>query len=125
MASAVEMRASRPGKRLVGFACVWKKRAAGPAGSARLAGRTRSGLLKSYPVLVSDFDYELPPERIATVGVEPRDSARLMVALDSGVEDRTGGELDQFRRAGDVLVVNNTRVLPARIRFQRPTGGSA
>ncbi|NLA34169.1 MAG: tRNA preQ1(34) S-adenosylmethionine ribosyltransferase-isomerase QueA [Actinobacteria bacterium] len=78
---------------------------------------------------VSDFDYELPPERIATVGVEPRDAARLLVAIDEDPAaaplDRTVADLDEFLRPGDVIVVNDTKVLPARVRFTRPTGGSS
>jgi S-adenosylmethionine:tRNA ribosyltransferase-isomerase len=74
---------------------------------------------------VSDFDYELPPERIAQAPAERREDARLLVhhmgeegATDSRVS-RIGDEL----RAGDLLVVNDTRVLPARLYAQRPTGG--
>lgn len=79
------------------------------------------------PVLVSDFDYELPPERIATVGVEPRDSARLLVATDpsGALVDRTVAGLVDYLQPGDVVVVNDTKVIPARVRFTRPTGGSS
>lgn len=98
-------------------------------GCSHSIGRRPCFLLKSYAVRVSDFDYDLPPERIATVGVEPRDSARLMVALDpdpSAVPvDRTVADLAEYLRPGDVVVVNDTKVLPARIRFTRPTGGAS
>ena len=71
-----------------------------------------------------DFDYELPERAIATVGAEPRDSARLLVDSPEGPVDCHVSDLaDQLRR-GDVLVVNDTRVLPARVRFTRDTGGS-
>lgn len=74
---------------------------------------------------VREFDYELPPERIAQTPIEPRDASRLLTL------DRVTGETKQgtFRdileevRAGDVWVFNNTRVLPARLYGARPTGG--
>ncbi len=71
------------------------------------------------------FDYELPPELIAQEPVEPRDAARLMV-----VDRRTGHiahhhfrDLPDLLRPGDVLVANNTRVIPARLFARKPTGG--
>lgn len=78
------------------------------------------------PLRTQDFDYHLPPELIAQEPVEPRDSARLMV-----LDRRTGSithavfrELGRFLRSGDVLVVNRTRVIPARIYARKiPTGG--
>lgn len=72
----------------------------------------------------SDFDYELPPERIAQHPVEPRDSARLLVDRGSeGVEHRHVHELDMILRDGDLLVVNDTRVIPARLALHRESGG--
>lgn len=74
------------------------------------------------------FDFELPPERIAQQPAEPRDSAKLMV-LDraSGViEHRIFNELGGYLRPGDLLVLNNTRVIPARLYARkRETGGRA
>ncbi len=63
------------------------------------------------------FDYELPPDRIAQDPAEPRDGARLLV-LDrrsGAVRDSDVRELGGFLRPGDCLVVNDTRVLPARL----------
>lgn len=72
----------------------------------------------------SDFDYELPPERIAQHPVEPRDSARLLVDRGSmGVEHRHVHELDTLLQDGDLLVVNDTRVIPARLALHRESGG--
>lgn len=65
----------------------------------------------------SDFDYYLPEELIAQTPVEPRDHSRLLVydrAADR-VEDRIFHDLPQYLRPGDVLVVNDTKVIPARI----------
>jgi S-adenosylmethionine:tRNA ribosyltransferase-isomerase len=75
---------------------------------------------------VAEFDYELPPERIAQTPVEPRDAARLLV--DRGAappEHRHVRDLADLLRAGDLLVVNETRVIPARLRLRRPSGGRA
>ncbi|HEY8496330.1 MAG TPA: tRNA preQ1(34) S-adenosylmethionine ribosyltransferase-isomerase QueA [Limnochordales bacterium] len=75
---------------------------------------------------VSDFDYELPEELIAQTPVEPRDAARLLVVhRDTGLmEHRIFRDLPQYLRAGDVLVLNDTRVMPARLfGVKASTGG--
>src|SRR5688572_9670694 len=74
----------------------------------------------------SAFEYELPGERIAQVPVEPRDSARLLVdrGKDRAPDHRVVRDLPSLVRPGDVLVVNTTRVLPARLRLRKPTGGA-
>ncbi len=69
----------------------------------------------------SDFDYYLPERLIAQTPVEPRDSSRLLVydrAKDS-IEDKIFRDLPQYLRAGDVLVINDTKVIPARIYGSR------
>ncbi|MBQ8081140.1 MAG: tRNA preQ1(34) S-adenosylmethionine ribosyltransferase-isomerase QueA [Clostridia bacterium] len=65
----------------------------------------------------SDFYYDLPPELIAQTPVEPRDSARMLVYhRDSGkTEDRIFRDLPEYLRPGDVMVINETRVIPARL----------
>ncbi len=75
----------------------------------------------------ADFDYILPPERIAQTPVEPRDAARLMVLhrADRRIEHRTVRDLPELLRAGDLLVLNNTRVIPARLRGHKPGTGGA
>src|SRR5438309_9991544 len=72
------------------------------------------------------FDYDLPAEAIAQTPVEPRDAARLMVATDpgGGVEHRRVSDLPDLLGEGDVLVVNDTRVIPARLRLRKPSGGA-
>lgn len=73
---------------------------------------------------LSDFDYELPSERIAQTPCEPRDAARLLVDRGSGTpEHRQVADLPELLRAGDLLVLNDTRVLPARVHLSRRTGG--
>ena len=75
---------------------------------------------------LSDIDYELPEKLIAQHPVEPRDSARLLVATNpSKVEHKHVTDLVDFLEAGDVVVVNDTRVLPARLALHRKTGGAA
>ena len=65
----------------------------------------------------SDFDYHLPEELIAQTPVEPRDSSRMMVCNRNNErrEDHIFRELPQFLRPGDVMVLNETRVIPARL----------
>lgn len=76
-------------------------------------------------MLVSDFDFELPAELIADAAVEPRDAARLLVYERStgAVHHRHFRDLPDFLDADDLLVLNNTRVLPHRLFGQRHTGG--
>lgn len=73
-----------------------------------------------------DFDYELPPERIAQQPIEPRDAAKLLVDRGAGrsPDHRHVRDLPQLLQPGDLLVVNDSRVIPARLRLQRPTGGA-
>ena len=66
---------------------------------------------------LSDFHYDLPEERIAQTPAEPRDSSRLMVLHrgDGTFEHRIFRDIVDYLRPGDTLVVNDTRVIPARI----------
>jgi S-adenosylmethionine:tRNA ribosyltransferase-isomerase len=75
---------------------------------------------------LADFDYGLPPERIAQTPVEPRDAARLLVDRGSAEPlHRHVSDLVELLQPGDVLVVNDTKVLPARLRLRRVSGGAA
>ena len=74
---------------------------------------------------ISDIDYELPDALIAQKPIEPRDAARLLVASRGAVSHRTMSEFPDLVSEGDVVVVNDTRVLPARLVLQRKTGGAA
>ncbi|MGV8082386.1 MAG: tRNA preQ1(34) S-adenosylmethionine ribosyltransferase-isomerase QueA [Coriobacteriia bacterium] len=79
-------------------------------------------------MLTEDFDYILPPELIAQTPAEPRDSCRLMVLHREGgtIEHRIFSDLPEYLRPGDLLVVNETRVLPARLHgVKEGTGGAA
>ncbi|MEY3092799.1 MAG: S-adenosylmethionine:tRNA ribosyltransferase-isomerase [Actinomycetota bacterium] len=72
---------------------------------------------------IDDYDYDLPESRIAQTPVEPRDSARLLVDHRARIEHTIVRELPRFLEPGDVMVVNDTRVLPARLHVQRSSGG--
>lgn len=68
--------------------------------------------------------YDLPEASIAQRPVEPRDAARLLVARHGSVAHHTVADLAELLDPGDVLVVNDSRVLPARLHLRKPTGGS-
>jgi S-adenosylmethionine:tRNA ribosyltransferase-isomerase len=72
------------------------------------------------------FDYPLPQEAIAQEPAEPRPSARMLVAADptGAIRHATVGDLPEFVGPRDLLVVNNTRVLPARLQLTKHHGGA-
>jgi S-adenosylmethionine:tRNA ribosyltransferase-isomerase len=76
-------------------------------------------------VETADLDYPLPPEAIAQTPCEPRDAARLLIDEGPGRRPRHGHvtDLPLLLRAGDVVVINTTRVLPARLHLRKATGG--
>ena len=81
---------------------------------------------------VDDFDYELPPSAIAQTPAEPRDSARLLVLDRSAsradapaLHHATFRDIGRWLDPGDLLVVNDSRVIPARLRGRRAGGGAA
>lgn len=75
-------------------------------------------------LLLSQFDYELPPELIAQVPAPQRSGSRLLHLDASGaLHDRRFAELPTLLRAGDLLVFNDTRVIKARLRGQKESGG--
>jgi S-adenosylmethionine:tRNA ribosyltransferase-isomerase len=77
-------------------------------------------------VLVSRLDYELPEGLIAQRPAEPRDASRLMVVdvARNSIAHHTFRDLPDFLRPGDALVLNETKVLPARVEARKPTGGA-
>ncbi len=75
---------------------------------------------------IEDFDYEIPPHLIAQRPLEPRDASRLMVInrAEGKIEERRFRDIADYLRPGDVLVANDSRVIPARLLGQKvPTGG--
>lgn len=80
----------------------------------------------SASMRLSDFDFDLPPDRIALRPARPRDSARLLsVAADGALTDLRVSDLPSLLRPGDVLVFNDTRVLRARLFGRRIRGESS
>ena len=75
---------------------------------------------------MDEFDYDLPDELIGQHPVEPRDAARLLVSLDGETAPSHHHVRDfaSFIRRGDVIVLNETRVIPARILLTKPSGGA-
>ena len=78
-------------------------------------------------MLTADLDYELPEDLIAQKPANPRDSSRLMVvdAPSGKISHHTFRDLPGFLKAGDAVVLNETKVLPARLEARRPGGGVA
>ncbi len=73
---------------------------------------------------LSDFDFELPEELVAQEPVTPRDASRLLVVpAAGGPEHRRFAELPELLEPGDLLVFNDTKVIPARLVGTKPTGG--
>lgn len=71
------------------------------------------------PLSAEAFDFPLPPERIAQHPARPRDSARLLHVSHDGLSDRHVRDLPDLLRAGDILVANDTRVIPAQLTARR------
>jgi len=90
-----------------------------------LPGRPAGRPCNPMAMKTSDFDYDLPQAFIAQTPVEPRDASRLLVLRrDTGsLEHRVFREIGQFLAPRDLLVLNQTRVIPARIFARKPTGG--
>ena len=72
------------------------------------------------------FDYELPKSFIAQQPADPRDSSRLLVLerASGRIDHHSFGEIGRFLRPDDLLVANDSRVIPARLRAHKPTGGA-
>ncbi|PIB24788.1 tRNA preQ1(34) S-adenosylmethionine ribosyltransferase-isomerase QueA [Amylibacter kogurei] len=68
---------------------------------------------------LSDFDFELPEELIALRPAKPRSASRMLVAQSNDIKHQTFADLAQFLRPNDRLVLNNTKVIPARLNGQR------
>src|SRR5439155_13024701 len=95
------------------------------AGSDRRSPQCRPRVAAGLRMRLADLDYALPPELVAQEPPAERSDARLLV-LDrvTGIRRHGAiGELPELLRAGDLLVLNDTRVIPARVYGRRPSGG--
>jgi S-adenosylmethionine:tRNA ribosyltransferase-isomerase len=96
------------------------------------SGRTAFPAISARPAMtdasaipdLSDYDYLLPPERIAQAPAERRDDARLLVVGSSGLQDRRIADLPDLLEPGDLLVANDSAVMRARCMFRRESGGA-
>jgi S-adenosylmethionine:tRNA ribosyltransferase-isomerase len=79
--------------------------------------------VRANRILIRDYDYSLPHERIAEFPLELRDSSKLLVYEHGVIKDSTFYHLPQNVPAGSTLILNNTRVIEARVLFKKATGG--
>ena len=95
-----------------------------PGGSAESAPAVDASAEEAAPVTPDDLDYVLPPDAIAQSPLDQRDQARLLVDCGDRILHRRVSDLPELLGPGDAVVVNDTRVLPARLRMRRATGGA-
>lgn len=95
------------------------------ASRLRIEGRSIGPSEHGSPVKRSDFHYQLPPELIASEPLEQRSASRLLCVppAPAPLVDRQVRDLPDLLRAGDLLVLNDTRVIPARLYGQKTSGG--
>ncbi|EYB68266.1 S-adenosylmethionine--tRNA ribosyltransferase-isomerase [Deinococcus phoenicis] len=84
---------------------------------------TEEPRIQDADAVLARLAFDLPQARIAQTGAEPRDSARLMVVTQGGLTHRVFRDLPELLRAGDVLVFNESRVIPARVLARKPVTG--
>ena len=73
-------------------------------------------------IKIEDFDYSLPEDRIRVIPLEHRAAAKLLVYEKGVIVDSVFSELPNFLKKGDLLISNNSKVIPARIIFQKQSG---
>lgn len=73
-------------------------------------------------IRISEYDYPLPESKIARYPLEKRDNSKLLVYRDQQLSDRVFSDLPRYLTSGDLLVVNNTKVIHSRLFFKKPTG---
>ena len=73
-------------------------------------------------IRIEDYNYPLPDDRIAKYPLAERDGSKLLCYKDQTVHEHRFTELDALLPEGAIMVFNDTKVVPARLHFQRPTG---
>ena len=74
-------------------------------------------------IIIDDFNYELPDDKIAKYPLAVRHESKLLVSTPSGIQDSQFHHLPQFLESEDLIIINNTRVIPARLHMYKDTGG--
>ena len=74
---------------------------------------------------INDFDYDLPNASIAQEPLPVRTDSRLLTDIESQIKHSTMNDFPEMLKQGDLIVLNNTRVLPARFHTKKTTGGKA
>src|SRR5579862_506330 len=105
-----------------GARAVWRRKVRRPPRSSASTFPARNCRIS---LRAADFDYELPHELIAQAPSAVRDASRLMALQDGTIEHRTFRDLPGLLRSGDLLVLNETRVIAARLFGRRESGGFA
>ena len=77
---------------------------------------------KNTPIYIDDFDYELPDERIAKFPLSKRDASKLLIYKNGKISENIFSNLADYLPENSLLVYNNTRVIQARLIFQKATG---
>jgi len=80
--------------------------------------------VKMQPIPIEDFDYSLPESRIARFPLQQRDQSNLLVYSNRKIHHRKFHEIGEFLPPESLLVFNETRVIPARLEFTKPTGAN-
>lgn len=76
-----------------------------------------------YDIKIEDFKYDLPEDRIAKFPLEERDQSKLLIYKDGHIDSSVYRNLTAYLEAGSLLVMNNTKVVEARLLFEKTTGG--
>src|SRR3989338_8128658 len=79
--------------------------------------------ISSWTMNLSDFDYSLPKELIAQKPITKRDESRLMIVSKNKIHHRKFRDITDYFSKGDVIVVNDTKVFPAKLIGKKETGG--
>jgi S-adenosylmethionine:tRNA ribosyltransferase-isomerase len=79
-------------------------------------------MMNPADISILDYNYTLPEDRIALHPLEQRDSSKLLICKDRQITETVFSAIDQWLPADSLLVINNTRVINARLRFQKSTG---
>ncbi|MBD2754928.1 S-adenosylmethionine:tRNA ribosyltransferase-isomerase [Spirosoma validum] len=79
-------------------------------------------MTETHEFLLSQFQYDLPDDRIARFPLSPRDASKLLVYRSGQISHETFSNLPNLLPEGSFLVFNNTKVIPARLHFTKPTG---